>query len=181
MRILITILLPVLLFSQDVEEDYWIEWNDELTAPYQRDFAAWCYKYGAAHGDRGHTLVWLGKNETSWNVSPNGDDGKSLGPFGMLRSTALWVVGEMDIDIREKDIEAILENDRALAADMAIWYFEYWYEKHLEATGHKGLAWTRAIASYRYGYAWNKATDKWLDHANSWVRFFKTLFKITKG
>ena len=174
MRLAVFILLPWLAFSQTTE-DYWVVWNGEYTTPYQRDFAAWCCEYGAENGDRGHTLMWLGKNETSWNVVVGADGGRSLGPFGMLESTALWVAKKMDIDIEPENIRVALDNDRELAADMALWYFDYWYKKHLEEVGHRQIAWIRAVKSYRYGYWPEKASDKFTDAANAWVRFFKTL------
>ena len=177
MRIATFILLPWLVFSQEVGEKHWIKWNGEWTNPTQRDFAAWCYDYGTETGDRGHTLMWLGKNESSWNVNINGDGGKSLGPFQMDSTTALWVADRMDIEILPKDIRAVLENDRATAADLALAYFDFWYKKYYKIYEHKGLAWTLAIKSYRYGYKHFKADEEWVAKANSWVRFFKTIHK----
>jgi len=119
--------------------------------------------------------MWLSKNESSWNVVINGDDGKSIGPFQMDSTTALWVAEEMGIDILPKDIRAVLENERTIAADMALWYFDFWYKKYYEKFRHNGLAWTLAIKSYRYGYKHSKASDEWIAKANSWVRFFRSI------
>ena len=81
----------------------------------------------------------------------------------------------MGITILRKDVRAVLENDRATAADMALVYFDFWYQKYYKIYGHEGLAWTLAIKSYRYGYDHSKAKKEWIDEANSWVRFFKTI------
>ena len=119
--------------------------------------------------------MWLGKNESSWNVNIHGDGGKSIGPFQMDSTTALWVAGKMGFDLLPKDVRTVLENERTIAADMALWYFEFWYDKYFKEYRHKGFAWTYAIASYRYGYSHEKADQDWIDEANSWVRFFKIL------
>ena len=119
--------------------------------------------------------MWLGKNESSWNVVTDGDGGRSIGPFGIDSTTAVWIVDETGLNYRAEDIRAILENEHDLSADMALWYFDYWYEKHLAKVGHEGLAWTRAIKAYRYGYEHKKASQAFEDAANNWVRFFKTI------
>ena len=121
--------------------------------------------------------MWLGKNESSWNVVLTGDDGKSFGPFGMDSTTALWVAECMGIEIAPKDVKSALENDIDLAADMALWYFEYWYDKYFAVYRHEGLSWTRAVKSYRYGYYPEKASEEFTLAINSWVRFFKKICK----
>ena len=180
MRILLLIFVPWLAFSQEPAEKFWVKWNDEWTTPYQREFADWSYHYGS-HTGRGHTLLWLGKSESSWGVEVVGDGGKSLGPFQMDSTTALWVSDKMDLGILPKDIRAVLENDRSTAADMAIWYFNYWYRKHLKwlgawqgmGLGYESIAWGRAVASYRKGYRWSEVSDDLIALASSWVIFFK--------
>ena len=176
MRLLLFIFIPWLLAGQEPEEKYWVKWNDEWTTPYQREFADWSYHYGS-HTDRGHTLLWLGKSESSWGVEIVGDGGKSLGPFQMDSTTALWVSDQMGLGILPKDIRTVLENDRPTAADMALWYFDYWYEKHLAWLGagpnHKSIAWARAVASYRTGYKWEKVSDDLIALASYWIRWFK--------
>ena len=95
----------------------------------------------------------------------------------MDSTTAVWVADKMDLGILPKDIRAVLENDRATAADMALWYFEYWYQWHLVRLGpgpsHESLAWARAVKSYRKGYKYRLVTDNLILLASSWIRFFK--------
>ncbi len=112
-------------------------------------------------------------------VEIDGDGGKSIGPFQMDSTTALWVAdsSRMDLGILPKDIRAVLENDRTTAADMALWYFDYWYKKHLKWLGpgpnHEKIAWGRAVASYKKGYDWRKVSDELITLASSWVGYFK--------
>ena len=174
MRLLFILLVPWLALSQDLVEKHWIKWNGEWTTPAQREFADWSYEYGSKQG-RGHTLLWLGYSETSWAVS---DSGKSQGPFQMDSTTAMWVSEKMGLGILAKDVRAVLENDRATAADMAIWYFNYWYDWHLTRLGpgtrHQSLAWARAVKSYRKGYRGDEVSDDLILFASAWIRFFKT-------
>ncbi len=173
MRLLILLFVPWLAFSQEPTAKFWVKWNGEWTTPAQREFADWSYEYGS-RSDRGHTLLWLGYSETSWAVT---DTGKSLGPWQMDSTTAVWVAEKMGLGILAKDIRAVLENDRGTAADMALWYFEYWYQKHLVWLGpgnnHKIYAWARAVKSYRKGYKYDLVSDSVIVLASSWVRFFK--------
>lgn len=165
--------MPWLVFSQEAQDDYWVKWNGEWTVPDQREFADWSYEYGSESG-RGHTLLWIGYSETSWAAI---DTGGSLGPFQMDSTTAIWVSEKMGKGILPKDVRAVLENDHETAADMAIWYFDYWYEKHLSWLGpgpnHESLAWARAVKSYRKGYKYCLVSDNLILLASSWIRFFK--------
>lgn len=183
MRLQWLLLVPWLAFSQEVTQKYWVKWNGEWTTPAQRTFADWSYDYGSQVG-RGHTLMWLGYSESSWNVQLNGDGGRSLGPFQMDSTTALWVAKKMGISIQPKEIRTALENDKMLAADMAVWYFEYWYDKHLErigpGKGHRKIAWKRAIASYRAANRWRVITGIYLLKAGQWVGYFKILHPETQ-
>ena len=171
MRWLLYFLLPLSLFAQD---KYWIEWDGELTTPDQRAFAIWAYQYGDSVA-RGETLFWITKSESSWNVQTDGDDGKSIGPFQIDSTTAIWISEKMGDPILPENIRWILENDFDRAAGMALWYFEYWYDKHLGWLGpgwrHKRYARVRAISAYRYGYEEENASEKYKAAANKWTSF----------
>jgi hypothetical protein len=172
MRLLLLILLPLLIFAQ-VEEDYWVEWNGEFTTPDQREFAEWCYDFG------GEELFWIGKSESSWGTEV--EKGKPcIGPFQMDSVTALWLAPKMGLSIKAKDIRDVLENNREVSASMAIYYYRYWFDKHIDWLGpgwrHERYAKYRAYASYRWGYRYYDVTAKYVATASIWTKFARKQF-----